>query len=500
MIGQRSSHRFAIAWLVLCSLFFYGWWNPAYLGLIIFSIIFNYSLGRFFGNNNTTIKKYFLWIGVLINLGLLGYFKYSNFFFEQITFIKDFNFEYVLLPLAISFFTFQQIAFLVDSYRNETKEYDFLHYCLFVTFFPQLVAGPIVHHKEILPQFRIDDNFKLKSKNIAIGLSIFSIGLFKKTVIADGLAPYSNVVFDSALSGDPITLFTAWGGALAYTFQLYFDFSGYSDMAIGLARMFGIMLPINFYSPYKALNISEFWRRWHITLSNFLRDYVYIALGGNRKGSISRYRNLFLTMLLGGIWHGAGWNFAVWGALHGSYLMINHAWIKYANFWPNNFIEPVKKLLSWGLTFIAVVVGWVFFRATSFDAAISILQGMCGMNGISVPNGIIVRLGFLQEIFKNLGVTASLGGGSSFTYTWLWIIAVFPFVLLSPNTQDLFFKAGASLSTRNYDKKSTFWPFYKNLSFIYWKSSRFWAVAISLLLVFGLLTLSQVSEFLYFKF
>jgi len=503
MLGSRDKHKPALTWLVLSSLFFYGWWNPAYLILIIFSIIINYGLGTILGNgNNLFIRKLTLWLGVLTNLGFLGYYKYSNFFIEQINLATElnYNFEYVILPLAISFFTFQQIAFLVDSYRHETKEYDFLQYCLFVTFFPQLIAGPIVHHKEMLPQFLLGERFKVNAKNIAIGLSIFSIGLFKKTVIADGIAPYSNLIFDSALSGDPITFLVAWGGALAYTIQLYFDFSGYSDMAIGLARMFGIILPLNFYSPYKALNISEFWRRWHITLSNFLRDYVYIALGGNRKGSLARYKNLFITMFLGGLWHGAGWNFAIWGALHGFYLMTNLAWINYTKSWSIPIPEFLKKLTAWGLTFIAVVIGWVFFRATSFDAAITILQGMIGMNGVSIPNGILVRLPFLQEIFVTLGFTAHLGGGASFMYTWIWIIVIFPLVLILPTTQDLFYKVSGSLNKKHYENSATFWPFHSKFNFIYWQENKFWAVLISFALVSGLLTLSQVSEFLYFQF
>jgi alginate O-acetyltransferase complex protein AlgI len=503
IIGRKNKHGLAVAWLVLCSLFFYGWWNPAYLILIIFSILFNYALGIILGKEgNVNIRKITLWLGVLMNLGFLGYYKYSNFFLEQINLVTDlsFNFEYVFLPLAISFFTFQQIAFLVDSYRHETKEYDFLQYCLFVTFFPQLIAGPIVHHKEMLPQFLQDDRFKISAKNIAIGLSIFAIGLFKKTVIADGIAPYSNVVFDAAVSGDPISLFVAWGGALAYTIQLYFDFSGYSDMAIGIARLFGIILPLNFYSPYKALNISEFWRRWHITLSNFLRDYVYIALGGNRRGSLARYKNLFLTMFLGGLWHGAGWNFAVWGTLHGLYLMTNHAWLKYTKYWAVPIPGSIKKSLAWGITFTAVVVGWVFFRATSFDAAITILKGMGGMNGISIPNGILVRLGFLQETLRSLGLTGHLGGGSNFMYNWLWIITVLPLVLILPTTQDLFYKVNGSLSSKNYENSSTYWPLYTKFRLIYWKDNKFWVAIISLALVSGLLTLSQVSEFLYFQF
>ena len=292
LLKQQKSNLL-VAWLVLASLFFYGWWNPAYLILIVFSMIFNFNFGKL-----VSLKKHsklLLSVGVCVNLGFLGYFKYTNFLVDQINTVAstNFNIETIILPLAISFFTFQQIAYLVDAKRGLTSEYSFLHYALFVTFFPQLIAGPIVHHKQMLPQFEAVQNAKFDYMNIAIGLSIFSIGLFKKTVLADGMAPYANVVFAQAEAGESISMFVAWGGALAYTFQLYFDFSGYSDMAIGIARLFGIVLPLNFYSPYKSLNISEFWRRWHITLSNFLRDYIYIPLGGNRLGEFSRYRNLY---------------------------------------------------------------------------------------------------------------------------------------------------------------------------------------------------------------
>jgi alginate O-acetyltransferase complex protein AlgI len=504
-LGSRYSHSYVTAWLVLSSLFFYGWWNPSYLIIIVFSMIFNYALGAILGNGDKSgLRRYILWFGILVNLASLGYFKYFNFFIEQINVFTEFrfNFEYVVLPLAISFFTFQQIAFLVDSYRGETTEYNFLQYCLFVTFFPQLIAGPIVHHKEMLPQFLLSDNFKINIKNITIGLSIFSIGLFKKTVIADGISPYANIVFDIAATNDPLTFFLAWGGALAYTFQLYFDFSGYSDMAIGLARLFGIILPLNFYSPYKALNITEFWRRWHITLSTFLKDYLYIALGGNRDGLFYRYRNLFLTMFLGGLWHGAGWNFAIWGALHGFYLIINHSWIKVISFFSIPIPKIIKQFLAWSVTFVAVVVGWVFFRATSLDAAISILSGMSGINGISIPNAMMARLGGLQDLLLNIGVSTHFGSGGAlnFVSTWLWIIILFPIVLVFPNTQDLFNKYQGSLSDKSYNSRATFWPFFSKIKNIYWKENMIWAVFISTMLVTGMLTLSQVSEFLYFQF
>ncbi|MCG8098700.1 MAG: MBOAT family protein, partial [Candidatus Thiodiazotropha taylori] len=339
-IGKRNHHRVAISWLILCSLFFYGWWDPAYLGLILFSMLFNYSFGIMLSSDSNGIyKKTLLIIGVAVNLSLLGYFKYTNFLVDQINIVAgtEFNIERIVLPLAISFFTFQQIAYLVDAYRKETNEYNFLKYCLFVTFFPQLIAGPIVHHKEMLPQFDQDSIYKINNHYLALGLTIFSIGLFKKVVLADNVAVYANLIFSAAENGEPLSFFEAWVGALAYTFQLYFDFSGYSDMAIGLAYMFGIKLPINFNSPYKATSIIDFWRRWHITLSRFLRDYLYFTLGGNKMGLVRRYANLFITMLLGGIWHGAGWTFVFWGMLHGFYLMVNHAWRKFRS-----------SVLKWG--------------------------------------------------------------------------------------------------------------------------------------------------------
>jgi len=333
LIGNKGHHRIALSWLVGASLFFYAWWNPAYLGLLLFSLLFNYACGVALSNKSEQAQnsnRLLLFAGVAINLLLLGYYKYANFFIDNINAFSESNWHLntIILPLAISFFTFQQVAYLVDAYRGETKEYNFLHYALFVTFFPQLIAGPIVHHKEMLPQFAKEETYRLNKQHLAIGLTIFIIGLFKKVVIADTFAGYATPIFLGAESGETLTFFQAWEGAIAYTLQLYFDFSGYSDMAIGLARMFGIKLPLNFNAPYQACNIIDFWRRWHITLSRFLRDYLYFSLGGNRKGEFRRYINLFLTMLLGGLWHGAGWTYIAWGGLHGSYLVINHIWQK----------------------------------------------------------------------------------------------------------------------------------------------------------------------------
>jgi D-alanyl-lipoteichoic acid acyltransferase DltB (MBOAT superfamily) len=315
LLGKEA----ALGVLVAASLVYYGWWRWSYLPLLVASIVANFVVGRFLepgdDDRSRPYRKTVMVVGIACNLGLLGYFKYANFFIDnlaELTGAAPRNFE-IILPLAISFFTFQQVAYLVDAHRGETKEHSFLHYCLFVTFFPQLIAGPIVHHKEMLPQFSRDETYSVRAEMVAVGLSVFVIGLFKKVVLADSLASYASPLFAFADSGGAPSFLHAWGGALAYTFQLYFDFSGYSDMAMGIAFMFGIRLPLNFDSPYKASNIIDFWRRWHISLSRFLRDYLYFPLGGNRRGKGRRYANLLITMLLGGLWHGAGWTFVIWG-------------------------------------------------------------------------------------------------------------------------------------------------------------------------------------------
>ena len=324
--------------------------------------------GRF---KRTTI----LALGVSLNLGLLGYFKYADFFLQNVSlaFGAEFPLLNLALPLAISFFTFQQIAYLVDSYRMGTMEYDFLNYSLFVSFFPQLIAGPIVHHQEMMPQFMRLKNSLLNWSNVAAGLFIFCIGLFKKTVIADSFAIWANAGFDAA---QPLGFLDAWATSFSYTFQLYYDFSGYTDMAIGAALIFNIRLPINFNSPYKAVDIRDFWRRWHITLSRWLRDYVYIPLGGNRKGGLLTYQNILLTFLLGGLWHGAGWTFVAWGVMHGLAVAVHRFWTDLG------FRLPAA--LGWFITFMFVNATWVFFRAESFNKALGILKAMAGLNGFAL--------------------------------------------------------------------------------------------------------------------
>jgi len=372
------------AFLILSSLFFYSWWNISYLPLILISLVFNFFVGEYIYN-----KKYLLSIGVIFNLGLLGYFKYMDFFIENINLALDKNISllHLALPLAISFYTFQQIAYLVDSYRGETKEYSFLDYTLFVTFFPQLIAGPIVHHADMMPQFNSSKNMVKSYKNISLGLFIFSIGLFKKVAIADSFAIWATQGFDVATS---LNMVEGWITSLSYTFQLYFDFSGYTDMAIGIALLFNINLPKNFNSPYKATSIQDFWRRWHITLSDFLKRYLYIPLGGNREGEVRTYLNLFITFLLGGVWHGAGWTFIFWGAMHGGALAIHRFW--------QNMGFKMNSILAWIITFNFINISWVFFRAKEWGDAIKVLDGMF-FGAIILPTALSSKLNSLPIEF-----------------------------------------------------------------------------------------------------
>jgi len=421
----------AKGFLVFASLFFYSWWNVAYLPLILTSMLFNYIIGNSLNDNLKKVKvhkKSLLLFGVFSNIGLLGYFKYSDFFLENFNGIFDTSIPllHLALPLAISFFTFQQIAYLVDSYRGETAEYDFLNYALFVTFFPQLIAGPIVHHKEMMPQFASRFNMFIRYKNVIAGLFIFSMGLFKKVVIADTFAQWSTQGFDVATS---LSFFDAWITSLSYTFQLYFDFSGYTDMAIGAALLFNIKLPINFNSPYKALDIQDFWRRWHMTLSRFLRDYIYIPLGGSRNGNLRTYVNLLATFILGGIWHGAGWTFVFWGFLHGMALVVVHIW--------KQFGIKLNSYVAWFITFNFVNIAWVFFRAKEFDDALKVLHAMSGLDGVLVSKRMAwMYHTTIEELFflfpKVEGVKNSLLNFNFESYFWIGL--AFYIVLKLPNT------------------------------------------------------------------
>ncbi|WP_133139478.1 MBOAT family O-acyltransferase [Legionella genomosp. 1] len=390
LIANLFGKKAGAIFLAAASLFFYGWWSTKYIALLLTSIVFNYSIGCFISMNQerSARARLALFAGVTGNLLLLCYYKYSNFFLGEIARATGMNLPtlYLVLPLGISFFSFTQIAFLVDTWRKTTEEYNFWHYLLFVTWFPHLIAGPILHHKQMMPQFKNPEIYRIRSRNVAIGIILFFVGLSKKLLLADPISAYADPVFNAVALGQAVDIWVAWVGALAYTFQIYFDFSGYSDMAVGLSILFGIKLPINFNSPYKAQNIIEFWRRWHMTLSQFLRDYLYIPLGGSRKGEVRKLNNLMATMLLGGLWHGANWTFIIWGALHGAYLCVNHLWHKLTrNFGLSGIIPRILAApSSILLTFILVVVAWVFFRADSVHSAHMLINSMTGrMEGAS---------------------------------------------------------------------------------------------------------------------
>lgn len=464
LLNRFTSTSLAKAWLVLSSLFFYSWWNVAYLPLILASILVNYAVGSALVKPPTRSlsPKMILVIGIGFNLLLLGYFKYTDFFLTNVNLALGTALPLlqIILPLGISFFTFTQIAYLVDAYRAQAEEYELVNYALFVTFFPHLLAGPILHHREMMPQFESEQNKRVNYQNMAQGLFLFVLGLFKKVVIADSLAKAATYGFDTA---GTLTLVEAWITSLSYTLQLYFDFSGYTDMAIGSALMFNIRLPINFNSPYKSKSIQEFWRRWHITLSRFLREYIYIPLGGNRRGENAIYRNIMITFLLGGLWHGAGWTFVFWGFLHGAGLAVQRWWAKL------NLHLP--RLLAWLLTFNFVNIAWVFFRAENWADALKVLSGMFGMSGVILPaslasrggawSGYGVQFASLADRFPDLPQAAGL--------------VLVGFLLA------VFFRNSMEMMER-------FRP--------HWLNSLFIAV----LAVWAILNLNKVSEFIYFNF
>ena len=474
LIGSRGWHKLAVSWLVGASFFFYGWWNPPYVLLLLGSIIFNYAAGISLSEKQ---GRGTLIIGVIANLGLLGYFKYSNFFIDNINLLmgSDIIFNQVILPLAISFFTFQQITYLLDSFRGEAREYSFLHYCLFVTFFPQLIAGPIVHHREMLPQFAKDALYKLNPENLSVGATIFVIGLFKKIVLADEIATYVSPVFEAAELNTTLTFVGAWGGALAYTFQLYFDFSGYSDMAIGIARMFGIVLPANFFSPYKATSIIEFWRRWHMTLSRFFRDYLYIPMGGNRKGSVNSMRNLIVTMLLGGLWHGASWTFVIWGGLHGVFLIINHGFRSFRRSLGHDLSKTniLGLGVSWVLTFSVIVFAWTIFRSESINGAHNMFQAMLGLKGLLFPEFVDYQL---------LGALCFL----------LFVVC------FMPSTQEFLLEYNPSLNI--YTGKAETPRYHWVLQYRSSNLAHNFLIVLMLFLVIFEMLFSEPAEFLYYNF
>ncbi len=473
------SARASLAVLVVASFAFYAYWEPMYLLLLFGSIVANYLIGQKLAV--LPPSKPLLVFGVGLNLGLLAYFKYANFLIDSANSFFGLSVEAtgIILPLAISFFTFQQIAYLVDCYKKITGEKDFLSYCLFVSFFPQLIAGPIVHHKDVMPQFlNMATHPKLRPA-FAAGTTLFIIGLAKKVVLADNLAVYVDSYYADAV-GDLVYTADAWAAALSYHLQIYFDFSGYSDMAIGLGLLFGVRLPINFDSPCKSLSIIEFWRRWHMTLSRFLRDYLYIALGGNKRGQVRRYGNLVITMTLGGLWHGAAWNYVLWGGMHGVFLLINHGWRAICD---RNNLGAIRdngayRLVCLVVTNILVALALVYFRSPEVAVANQTAQAMFGGGEWGMSQ--VIETAVAREGFGSL--LALLGISLSPAIILCGLLALmFAVTLLLPNSMQLV-------------------NMMENRSRIAWRPNPAWALFCVILLGSSLVGMFGVTEFIYFQF
>ncbi len=470
MLGRRGRVP-AQLWLIGASLFYYGWWNPKYVVLLVGTTVLNYGLLRLIQDNQGQPKGMRVLTGaVALNLIALGYFKYANFFVNSVNSAIGTNWtlDRVILPLAISFYTFQLVGILVDAYRGKAERVSLMDFALFKWFFPQLIAGPIVHHNEIIPQFH-RDRYLFDAKLFWAGLGAFVFGLFQKVIVADQMATVATPIFEAVHGGFHPGPVQSWVGALAYTLQLFHDFCGYSTMAIGLSLMFGMRLPANFNSPYNALSIVDFWKRWHITLSRFLQNYLYISLGGNRKGPVRRYVNLLLTMLIGGLWHGANWTFVAWGGLHGAYLCVCHGWrglLKSNPGMEKVFSQKFWRPASWLLTFVGVVVAWVFFRAPDFRTAFEILRGMFLLNGASFAFGKLLLL----PIF--------------------WIFFTLALTLYLPNIQEMMAKYQLVLEHVKYEGR------YK------WRPTLGWGLLFGVLLFFILQTflVAPPTEFLYYNF
>lgn len=475
IIAGRS-HRWAAAWLAAASLAFYASWKAQYIGLLLASILANYGVGIAIATvrkqlNRQGLAQALLIFGIAADLAVLGWFKYIGFATETLhTIFSNIEIIHTLLPIGISFFTFTQIAFLVDSAQGKVTERNFVHYLLFVSYFPHLIAGPVLHHKEMMPQFGRWTTYRPCYENAAVGLTILAIGLFKKVILADNVAIFVKPAFDAAAKGQAIDAASAWTAAIAYALQLYFDFSGYSDMAIGLSRLFGVQLPLNFNSPYKAVNLIDFWRRWHMTLSRFLRDYLYIPLGGNRQGPSRRLLNLMITMVLGGLWHGAGWTWIAWGTVHGVGLVVNHLWHRLFGV-PHKHRSRGALVRGRVFTFLLVTIAWVFFRSDSLPAAGVMLAGMVGLHGVAwTPSPIFA-------------------GGPALA----WVGGLLAIVWILPNTQEIMAMFRPAMHHRSGKAPaSLLWQPNIANGLIY---STIFAVAL-----FGVIVTKRVSEFMYFQF
>lgn len=515
-LASTGRRRAAAVWLTSASLVFYGWWNPGHVPLLCASIIGNYLLGGYLLRRPS---RHILVLGILANLLPLIYFKYTTFLLGNVdaAFGLDWQLQEIVLPLAISFFTFQQIAYLSDARDGAVVEHDFVNYCLFITFFPHLIAGPITHHREMLEQFTNPENFRPRLDNLSVGATLFLLGLAKKVIFADPLGTEASPAFAAAADGAALTLLDAWGAALAYTLQIYFDFSGYTDMAIGLGLLFGISLPANFDSPYKSRNVIEYWSRWHMTLTRFLTAYIYnpIVLGVTRaraaagrplpkRGRMSfgtfivlvAYPTL-LTMFISGVWHGAGWQFVAFGMLHGTYLVIAHAWRawKLRQGWRLDDDRRLPRAASVLLTFLCVVVAMVFFRAADLTTALNMLAGMAGLHGIVVPV-TIAELPVIAPLVALFGLSAGSSRQINLE-TWAMIAALLVIVWSMPNTQQWLRHFRTALGWR----PRPHW-LQTRLPAMTWRPVPVFGIALGFLSFFVLLRTfsSAPTEFLYFQF
>lgn len=486
LIGPQGS----VAVLVLFSFAFYGAWNPYHLWIIATSILVNYTLGRLLSSSRSSIL---FAVGISLNLALIFVYKYFNFFVDTVGAVASpgWSIGNLVLPLGISFFTFQQIAWLVDCWRGRVDDFNPFRYALFISFFPQLIAGPIVHSSDVMPQFASLQNRMTFARNIAVGASIFVIGLSKKVLIADRLAPFADYVFGKAKNGVEVGVVDAWAGLSSYTLQIYFDFSAYSDMAIGLALLFGISLPMNFNSPYKAVSIQHFWRRWHMTLSRFLRDYLYFPLGGGRLGAWRRSINLMITMLLGGLWHGAAWTFVAWGALHGLFLLLHRLWSEARNRHFPSIEIPVIPAIAF--TFLCVALAWVPFRAESFAASLDMYAQLFAFRGpvfgdlIRSPEIFGVPETLARNMIETFGIHANYSGILVVAGLNLFALTL---VFATPNTAEIF---RSVYQPPNSPSKS-------HCVGLQWTRSYVWLCVICGLAIICFVFMRRQAPFLYFQF
>jgi D-alanyl-lipoteichoic acid acyltransferase DltB (MBOAT superfamily) len=517
----RISFQWAVGWLIAASLFFYAWWNPINVLIIGPSVLVNYGFALLIRRlaetpEQVARRRLTLIAGIAFNVLFLGYFKYVNFFKAALNDLAgtELVITAVILPLGISFITFQKIAFLVDVHGRKVREFKFRDFALFVLFFPQLIAGPIVHFRETMPQF-FRHTGRFDKVAFAAGLTLFCIGLFKKVVLADGIAAYVSPIYEQAAAGGTVSLFMAWAAAVGFTLQIYFDFSGYSDMALGLARCFGVRLPVNFDSPLKASSIIDFWLRWHVTLTRFLTAYIYnplvLSLTRRRaaKGAPLLGRNVsvgafvqllaaptLLTMFISGFWHGAGYLFILWGLVHGVLLTVNHAWrIAARRIWTDrDKYARVMRPVGWVLTFVSVAAAMVLFRSTTVAGAAELLSGMVGLNGVSLPRGLLEPLGLVDALQPIVGVDE--GGATGFIFTYLWLAPLLMIAVLLPNSLQITARYETALDFTERPAHTA--PLLGGM--FTWRPTIPWAVAVSVLAAAAVLRLSGESEFLYWQF